>query len=232
MDGPRCDMGTGRMPVAASGVSHRWQAADFEQLEPERLDLREYAVQRGLVSQRPGQHGVAAARAGLQGGECGAHRLAQEAAHTDAVPVRQRLVARAGHLLTTQEVTRRPLAGPSPGRASSSLLIWRIFTASLGAGTVGSHRMIDVIPGGAAWGLVRHWRVTQLTRRRGSAGSCRGDSSGPAEPGPVRVPGSRPPRWRAITSFMCRPLTLAEGSLAHGYHDQPSEERSARRTLR
>ena len=54
------------------GGSGRWQAADFEQLEPERLELREHAVQRGAVGQRPGQHGVAAAGPGLQGGERGA----------------------------------------------------------------------------------------------------------------------------------------------------------------
>ena len=48
-------------PVARGGASDRWQAADFEQLEPERLDLREHAIQRGAVGQRPGQHGVAAA---------------------------------------------------------------------------------------------------------------------------------------------------------------------------
>ena len=65
-------------------MSGRWQAADFEQLEPERLDLREHAVQRGAVGQRPGQHGVAAAGLGLQGRERGAYRLAQAAADTDA----------------------------------------------------------------------------------------------------------------------------------------------------
>jgi hypothetical protein len=67
--------------------------------------------------------------------------------------VRQRLVAPAGHLLTTQGVTRQPPAAPSPGPASSSLRIWRIITASLGGGTVGSHRMIDVIPGGDQLGV-------------------------------------------------------------------------------
>ena len=72
----------GRWP--GRGASGRWQAADFEQLEPERLDLREHAVQRGAVGQRPGQHGVAAAGPGLQSGERGAYRLAQAAADTDA----------------------------------------------------------------------------------------------------------------------------------------------------
>ena len=53
-------------PVAPGGVSGRWQAADFEQLEPERLNLREHAIQRGAVGQRPGQHDVAAAGLSLQ----------------------------------------------------------------------------------------------------------------------------------------------------------------------
>src|SRR6516165_6046365 len=100
----RCPAGVGAMPGSAAGtttagagrgrdgrwpsagVSGRWQAADLEQLEPERLDLREHAIQRGAVGQRPGQHGVAAARLGLQGRERGAYRLAQPAADTDAVP--------------------------------------------------------------------------------------------------------------------------------------------------
>jgi hypothetical protein len=30
----------------------QWQATDFEQLEPERLDLREHSVERGLVAER------------------------------------------------------------------------------------------------------------------------------------------------------------------------------------
>ncbi len=69
-------------------ASHRRQAADFEQLESERLDLREHAVQRRAVAERPGQHGIAAARPGLQGGECRANSLAQAPPDTDTVPVR------------------------------------------------------------------------------------------------------------------------------------------------
>jgi len=68
-------------------ASHRWQAADFEQLEPERLDLGEHAVQRSAVRQGSGQHSVAASGPGLQGGEGGADRLAQAAPDTDAVLV-------------------------------------------------------------------------------------------------------------------------------------------------
>ena len=82
-------------------VSGRWQAADFEQLEAERLDLREHPIQRRAVRQRPGQHDVTAARPGLQGGECAAYRLAQAATDTDTAPVRPRVVGCAGHVLTT-----------------------------------------------------------------------------------------------------------------------------------
>ena len=66
-DGWRWLRTDGRGP--GRGASGRWQAADFEQLEPERLDLREHPIQRGAVGQRPGQHGVAAACLGLQGRE-------------------------------------------------------------------------------------------------------------------------------------------------------------------
>jgi hypothetical protein len=74
----------------------RIHAADFEQLEPEGLDLGEHAVQRGLVRQRSDQHGVRPARLSPQGGERGAHRLAQVAAHTDLVLLRPAVCA--GHV--------------------------------------------------------------------------------------------------------------------------------------
>ena len=105
-------------------------------------------MQRRAVAERPGQHGIAAARPGLQGGECAAYRLAQAAADTDAVPVRRRVVACAGHLLTAHRGD--PSAGGCTvvGTCMLILLIWRILTASLGVGRVSGHRMIDVIPGG------------------------------------------------------------------------------------
>jgi hypothetical protein len=34
----------------AGGMSHRGQAPDLEELEPERLDLPEHAIQCGVVS--------------------------------------------------------------------------------------------------------------------------------------------------------------------------------------
>src|SRR5215831_11301641 len=94
----------GRWPGA--GVSGRWQAADFEQFEPERLELREHAIQCGAVGQRPGQHGVAAAGLGLQGRECGAYRLAQAAADTDAIPVGRPVGVGTGHVRTAHTLNR------------------------------------------------------------------------------------------------------------------------------
>jgi hypothetical protein len=57
-------------------ASMRREAADFEQLKPEGLDLGEHCVQRGPVRQRSRKHGVSTARLSPQGGERGAHRLA------------------------------------------------------------------------------------------------------------------------------------------------------------
>jgi len=91
-------------------VSDWWQAADFEQLKPKLLDLREHAIQRGAVGQRPGQHGVTTAALSLQGGERGAYRLAQAAADTDPVPVRWPIRVSTGHVLTTRAVNR-PVGG-------------------------------------------------------------------------------------------------------------------------
>jgi len=103
-DGLRSLRTDGQWPGA--GASDRWQAADFEQLEPERLDLREHAIQRGAAGERPGQHGVATAGPRLQGRERGAYRLAQAAADTDPVPVRRPISVGTGHILTTHPVNR------------------------------------------------------------------------------------------------------------------------------
>jgi hypothetical protein len=62
--GPAGRAEEGGRPQAGGGASGRGQAADFEQLQAERLDLGEHAVQRGPVGQRPGQHRVAAFTAG------------------------------------------------------------------------------------------------------------------------------------------------------------------------
>jgi len=87
--------------------SARRQTPDFEQFEPERLDLGEHAVERCLVGQRTSQHGVVAAHAGLEGRERGPHRLAQAPADTDLVALRLPILARAAGLLTAHRRTRR-----------------------------------------------------------------------------------------------------------------------------
>ena len=87
--------------------SARRQTADFEQFEPERLDLGQHAVERGLVGQHTSQHGLVAVRAGLEAWERGAHRLAQAAADTDLVALALRILARAAGLLIAHRRTRR-----------------------------------------------------------------------------------------------------------------------------
>jgi hypothetical protein len=87
--------------------SARRQTPDFEQFEPERLDLGEHAGERGLVGQHTSQHGLVAVRAGLEDRERGAHRLAQAAADTDLVALGLRILARAACLLTAHRRTRR-----------------------------------------------------------------------------------------------------------------------------
>ena len=82
---------------------------DFEQLEPERLDLGQHAIKRGLVGQRTSQHGDVAARAGLEGRERGPHRPAQAPADTDLVTLRLPILACAADLLTAHRRTRRML---------------------------------------------------------------------------------------------------------------------------
>jgi hypothetical protein len=87
--------------------SARRQTPHFEQFEPERLDLGQHAVERGLVGQPTSQHGLVAVRNGLEDRERGAHRLAQAAADTDLVALGLRIPARAAGLLTAHRRTRR-----------------------------------------------------------------------------------------------------------------------------
>jgi hypothetical protein len=56
--------------------------------------------------QLPGQHSVAAAGPSLQCRKSGAHRLAQEAANTDAGPVSRPIGVGTGHILTTHAVNQ------------------------------------------------------------------------------------------------------------------------------
>src|SRR5580700_1233488 len=62
-----------------------FQAPDLEQFQPERLDPRQYAVQRGLVRQGAGQQRVLALCLGVQGRERGPHRPSQPGADADLV---------------------------------------------------------------------------------------------------------------------------------------------------
>jgi hypothetical protein len=80
----------------------RGQAAQFEQLESERLDLAQHAVQRGLVRDRTLQERVAAPRLSAQGRERAQHRGAKVTADEELV-VRRLLTAtsEAGHFVTS-----------------------------------------------------------------------------------------------------------------------------------
>jgi hypothetical protein len=55
-------------------------AADFQQLEAERLDLGQHPVQGGLVGQRSGEYGLGPARLGPQVRERAEQRAAQQPA--------------------------------------------------------------------------------------------------------------------------------------------------------
>src|SRR5262249_8515652 len=134
----------GRRPGRGSGP---WQAADFEQLEPERLDLREHAIQRGAVGQRPGQHGVAAAGPGLQGRERGAYRLAQAAADTDPVPVGRPVGAGTGHVLTTHAVNRPAVGSTVIGTCTGDPSCLSGSSPRATARPVSGRRTIEVISG-------------------------------------------------------------------------------------
>jgi hypothetical protein len=101
---PSCSIRSASMQ--AVDASARRQTADFEQFEPQRLDLREHAVERGLVGKRTSQRGVVAVRPGLEGWKRGADRVAQTAADTDLEALGLRILARASCLLTTHRRTR------------------------------------------------------------------------------------------------------------------------------
>src|SRR5580700_1704565 len=62
-----------------------FQTPDLEQLQTERLDPAQHAVQCGLVRKGAGQQRVLALCRGVQAGERGAHRPPQPGAHADLV---------------------------------------------------------------------------------------------------------------------------------------------------
>jgi hypothetical protein len=90
-------------------VSVRWQAADFEQFEPESLDLGEHAVECSLVRECSGEHGVRSARLRAQAGERQTQRLAQVTAHRDLILPRLWPTMSAGH--DVSQSSDRPMAG-------------------------------------------------------------------------------------------------------------------------
>jgi len=213
--------------VAGSGASHRWQAADFEQFEPERLDLREHAVQRGAIRERSGQHGIAAAPLSLQGRERGAYRLAQAAADTDAVPVRGRITARPGHVLTTHAAgpgVRRPAPARLPLLFIDQASLAQSLRTFLSVRRVSRHRIIDVIEPAARQlranraGATRSSRTIWRAVLTGTLTQCRAR----LRPDIVQVAAqpplaprcwARPPGRTQITSMMRCHLTPPDASL-------------------
>jgi WhiB family transcriptional regulator, redox-sensing transcriptional regulator len=99
----------------------RRQAADFDELQAERLGLGQRAVQGGLVDQHAGQHGVAVFRLRLESGKRRADRLAQAAADSDLVPLRPGLTL-AGHH------RRPPRKSPPRGQAAVAQVISLMMT--------------------------------------------------------------------------------------------------------
>ena len=65
---------------------HRLPAPNLEQLEPERLDSREHAVERGLIRQVPEKHRDAFERLGVQLRKRTEQPFAELAADVDLVP--------------------------------------------------------------------------------------------------------------------------------------------------
>src|SRR5215510_5041700 len=131
-------------------TSVRRQAADFEQLKPEGLDLGEHAVQRGLVRQRSGQHGVLSTPLSPQGGERGAHRLAQVTAHPNLVSLRPRPAVRAGHVVTSHETGQLPTVVPAiTGLMVKLLPPRRALVTSLDAVRGNGQRTIRMMPDAA-----------------------------------------------------------------------------------
>ena len=71
--------------VRVSGT--RRCVADLQELQPERLDLGEHAVERCLIGQRSGEHGLSVPRVRLEPGERDEQPVAQYSPDTDLVQV-------------------------------------------------------------------------------------------------------------------------------------------------
>ena len=93
--------------LISAGLRFAGQAADFDQVESERLELGQQAVWRGLVRDGASQQRVLAFCLGVQGGERAQHRRTQVAADTDLVGRRRRPVALLpGHCLAARPGAR------------------------------------------------------------------------------------------------------------------------------
>ena len=76
-------------------MAGRWPASDLQQLESERFELVDHAVERGLVGERSAQHGDLSASASGQRRKRLEHRRADRAAHPDLVVARRPSLAAA-----------------------------------------------------------------------------------------------------------------------------------------
>ena len=105
-------------------------------------------MQRGAIREGSRQHGITAAPLSLQGRERGAYRLTQAATDTDTVPVRGRITARTGHVLTTHAAgpgVRRPALAGLPLLFIDPASLAQSLRTFLSVRRVSRHRIIDVI---------------------------------------------------------------------------------------
>jgi hypothetical protein len=78
--------------------------ADFEQFETKRLDLREYAEQRGAILEPTGEHGLAILEVGRHRGKRGQGGGSEPAPYPDQVKARE---PRHMSILRPDRVSRR-----------------------------------------------------------------------------------------------------------------------------
>src|SRR5271165_2139083 len=82
--------------VRVSGT--RRCVADLQELQPERLDLGEHAVERCLIGQRSGEHGLSVPRVRLEPGERDEQPVAQYSPDTDLVQVGRGICVHEGRI--------------------------------------------------------------------------------------------------------------------------------------
>jgi hypothetical protein len=102
-------MGWAGIAPCAPVVRLEGQGPDLEQLESERFDLGEYAVQRGLVRKSTPQDGVPGARLSLKGRKRQPRHLPQVAANPELVAVRRLPIqSLTGHRVTERTPRMNP----------------------------------------------------------------------------------------------------------------------------